>query len=218
MQPATDDAEFLVYGSGGFGREVAWLAEQATRPARIVSFIDDAATSATPNVNGIAVRTLDDCVRDHRGAEFVVAVGDPETRARLAERAEAAGLEAGTLVHSRVAMSRFVEIGAGSVICAGTILTVNIRLARHVHINLACTVGHDVVMEDFVTLAPGVNVSGCVRIERGAYIGTGASIINGTPDAPLVIGSNAVVGAGAVVTRDVAPGVIVVGVPAKPRR
>jgi acetyltransferase-like isoleucine patch superfamily enzyme len=62
-----------------------------------------------------------------------------------------------------------------------------------------------------------VKVSGRVRIGARAYIGTNASIINVDADAPLVIGDDAVVGAAACVTRNVAPGTTVVGVPAKPR-
>jgi len=113
-------------------------------------------------------------------------------------------------------MSRFVEVGRGSVITVGNILTVNVRLGQHVHVNLDCTIGHDAVLEDYATLAPGVHVSGWVFIKEGVYIGTGAVIINGTEDKPLEIGAYAVVGAGAVVTKDVPPGVTVVGVPAKP--
>ncbi|MGH7625559.1 MAG: hypothetical protein ACREOJ_09600 [Gemmatimonadaceae bacterium] len=114
-------------------------------------------------------------------------------------------------------MSRFVELGEGTIVCAGCILTVNIAIGRHVHLNLDCTIGHDAVLEDFVTLAPGVHVSGCVKIERGAYLGTGAVVINGTQVRPLVVGAGAIVGAGAVVTKNVSPGVTVVGVPARSR-
>jgi serine acetyltransferase len=85
-----------------------------------------------------------------------------------------------------------------------------------VQINLDCTVGHDVVMGDYTTLAPGVHVSGCVRFGQRAYVGTGATIINGTQDAPLIIGDDAVIGAGACVTKSVPTGLTVVGVPAKP--
>jgi acetyltransferase-like isoleucine patch superfamily enzyme len=81
---------------------------------------------------------------------------------------------------------------------------------------VGCTIGHDVTVDAFSTLLPGVRVAGCVRIGRGAYIGSGATIINGTPDKPLVVGDDAVVGAGACVTRSVAPGVTVAGVPARP--
>ena len=69
---------------------------------------------------------------------------------------------------------------------------------------------------DALRLAPGVHVSGWVRLGRRTYVGTGAAIINGTQEQPLVIGDDAIVGAGACVTRSVEAGVTVVGVPAKP--
>lgn len=83
-------------------------------------------------------------------------------------------------------------------------------------INLDCTIGHDVIMGDYTTLAPGVHVSGCVHFGQRVYEGTGAVIINGTQEAPIVIGDDAVIGAGPCDTKSVAPGLTVVGVPAKP--
>jgi sugar O-acyltransferase (sialic acid O-acetyltransferase NeuD family) len=120
-----------------------------------------------------------------------------------------------TLVHPRVEKSRWVTIGSGVVICAGNILTTNITIGDNVQINLDCTVGHDVQLAEYATLAPGVHVSGCVTVGRRVYIGTGAVIINGTQQEPLTIGDDAVVGAAACVTRSVAAGATVVGVPAK---
>ena len=209
--------ELFVYGSGGFAREVAWLAEHAAPPAHVAAYMDDDPARIGLLLGGVEVCPLTECARGRGGWRFVVGVGQPGTRATLAERAEAAGLEPIALIHRSVERSKSVEIGAGSVICAGSILTVDIRLGRHVQINLDCTIGHDCVLDDFATLAPGVHVSGNVRIERGAYLGTGACVINGGIDQPLVVGAGATVGAGAVVTRNVAPGATVVGVPAKPR-
>ena len=113
-------------------------------------------------------------------------------------------------------MSKRVEIGEGSIVCSGNILTTNIRLGKHVHLNLGCTVGHDAVLGNFATLAPGVHISGWVTLEPSVYIGTGASVINGVEGEPLIIGRNAVVGAGACVIRNVPPNTTVVGIPAKP--
>lgn len=204
-----------IYGAGGFAREVAWLAESEGHVP--VCFVTDDAGEHGQVLNGVPVLGLDDARARHADAALVVAVGDADLRRRLAERAAAAGFAFATLVDGSVRRSRWVQMGEGTVVCAGTILTTNITLGRHVQINLDCTVGHDVVMDDFATLAPGVHVSGWVRMEQGAYVGTGANIINGTAEAPLVIGAGAVVGAGACVTRSVPPGTTVVGVPARAR-
>ena len=77
-------------------------------------------------------------------------------------------------------------------------------------------VTHDCVVGDFVTLAPRVSVNGRVVIEDDVYIGTGATILPGNANAPITIGKGAVIGAHALVTRDVAPGATVVGAPARP--
>lgn len=215
--PITKRRSLWIYGAGGFGREVAWLAQSTREPWAPSGFIDDSAAESATSLNNIRVRSLQSCLEECRGGAYVVAIGHPEARIGVAARAEAAGLVAATLVHRNVESSDFVEVGDGTLICAGSVLTVNIRIGRHVHINLHCTIGHDAFIEDFVTLAPGVHISGFVRIERGAYLGTGAVVINGTREAPIVIGAGATVGAGAVVTRSVPPKSTVVGVPARPR-
>ena len=89
-------------------------------------------------------------------------------------------------------------------------MTTNIELGCHVIVNLACTIGHDSILEDFVTIAPGVNISGNVTIGTGTDLGTGSKIIQG-----ISVGSWTVVGAGAVVNRELPANVTAVGVPAK---
>lgn len=210
--------ELAIFGASGFAREVAVWAQTATWDGagfRLAGFIDEIDHDRT--VNGRQVLSLKEMAG--RAEVFVVAVGDPDLRARLADRAEAVGLRpAPPLVHpsSRVDPAS-ITVEDGAVICAGCTLTTDITLRRHVQVNLHCTVGHDVVLGEFATLAPGVHVSGKVEIGRGAYLGTGAVTVDGEYDAPLRIGDGAVVGAGAVVTRDVDPGTTVVGIPARSR-
>jgi sugar O-acyltransferase (sialic acid O-acetyltransferase NeuD family) len=149
-------------------------------------------------------------------AKVVGGVGAPKTREALMEKAASAGFNFETVIHPKVELSQWIEIGMGTVICAGNILTTNILLGKHVQINLNCTIGHDVIMEDYATLAPGIHVSGWVHIGKRVYIGTGAVIINGTEKHPILIGDDAIIGAGAAVTKDIPPNETVVGVPAKP--
>lgn len=202
-----------IYGAGGFAREVAWLAESAS--VQVACFIDDDPASHGRELNGIPVIGLGGARETFSDAAVVGGVGSPQTRRALMHKAAAAGFGFRTLIHPNVEMSRFVEVGEGTVVCAGNILTTNIRLGAHVQINLDCTVGHDAILDDYATLAPGVHVSGCVVLGKDVYVGTGANIINGSRDRPLVIGDGAVIGAGACVTKSIEPGATAVGVPAK---
>lgn len=211
-----NDSHLYIFGAGGFGREVAWLVEQVGRSGGTSFLVDDARHPTSPQ-NGVPVTLLEQ-VRVAPGDGFTVAIGDTAVRADKAALCEGIGLRPRTLIHPRVEMSRFVDVGEGSVICAGSIVTTNIRLGRFVHVNIDCTIGHDTVIGDFVTLSPGTHVSGNVVIEAGAFIGTGAVIINGRAGEPLVVGQGAVVAAGAVVTTSVAAGALVAGVPAARKR
>ena len=208
----------VIYGAGGFAREVAWLVESCSVDQsrfEVACLVDDNATSHEHRLNDIPVMSLNAAYRQFPTALAVGGIGSSQIRQRVMEKAAAIGFGVATFVHPRTARSRWITVGAGTVICAGCTLTTNIELGRHVQINLDCTIGHDVVMEDYVTLAPGVHISGQVRLGRRVYVGTGAVIINGTEAEPLIIEEDVTIGAGACVTRSVSRGETVVGVPAK---
>lgn len=208
--------KIAIYGASGFGREVAWLAESC-RDGRIVAcFIDDDEKKQGIVLNNVPVLSLEQAAEQHPDVKIVGGIGNPKIRELLMKKAAARGFCFDTLVHPRVEMSKWVEIGIGAVICAGNILTTNIRLGDHVQMNLDCTIGHDVVLDDYATLAPGAHISGCIQCGKRVYIGTGAVIINGTQEDPIVIGDDAIIGAGACVTKSIPAGQTWVGVPAKP--
>lgn len=209
----------IIYGVGGFGREVAWLIEQcadAGQNVEPICFVDDNSAYHGSIVNNLPVLSLADATQRYPHAAIAGGVGNPVLRQKLIGKAAAIGLQPITIIHPRVERSKWIEFGAGVLICAGNILTTNIVIRDHVQVNLDCTIGHDVIMSEYSTLAPGVHISGCVHLGKRVYIGTGAVIINGTPESPIVIGDDAVIGAGACVTKSVPPSTTVVGVPARP--
>lgn len=215
----------VVIGAGGFGREVVDVVEAVNEastaagqeaPWDLLGVADDAPTEA--NLARLADRgvpylgTLEELLAaDRAGMSYAVGIGSPAVRRRVAERCDAAGLEGAVLVHPSVTTGARVRIGAGSVLCAGVRITTNIELGRHAHINLNATIGHDTVIGDYVSLNPLASISGDCVLGSGVLVGVAGVVLNG-----IVVGDDAVVGGSACAVKDVEPGTVVVGVPARP--
>lgn len=216
----------MVVGAGGFGREVVDVVEALNAEARsagatdvpwdLVGVLDD--SPSPENLERLADRAvpflgaLDDFLAgDVAGVAYAVGIGSPAVRQRIAEKCDAAGLTAAALVHPSVTMGARVSVGGGSVLCAGVRITTNIEIGRHVHLNLNSTVGHDSVIEDYVSVNPLASVSGDCVLETGVLVGVGGILLNG-----VRVGRGAVVGGAACAVKDVEPGTTVVGVPARP--
>lgn len=174
-----------IVGKGGIGREVAGYAM---------------ALGMEP------VMFEHECHGIRNDRKTVIAIGDVEVRKRMA--AEFIQLDY-TVIEAGKSFG-LNKAGAGTIICPGTILTDNITLGIHCLINLNCTIGHDCIIGDFVTLSPGVNVSGNVTIGNGCYIGTNAVIRE-----KISICDNVVIGAGGVVVKDITEPGVYVGNPVK---
>ena len=206
---------FGIYGASGFGRETLPILRAQLRGSDAdFVFIDDGEGDA--QVNGIE-RVNWQQFLDWSAAEkqVVLAIANSEVRARLAARCAAVGIGLVQVRAANVVELDDVTIGEGAILSPFVTLTSNIRIGCNFHANIYSYVAHDCVIGDFVTFAPSVRCNGNVWIEDHAYIGTAAIIKQGQPGYPLTIGRGATVGMGAVVTRDVPPGVTVVGNPAR---
>ena len=204
----------IVYGAGGLAREVAQLALDASADGtqlELVGFLSDDTSVHGTSVAGLPILGDLSFLRKYPGRfDVAIGVGAPAVKRRLALRAADAARGFPTLVHPSVVRSDRIQIGRGVIICAMTVLTVDITIGDFATINLACTVGHDTVLSNYVTLAPGVNVSGNVHVGTGCDIGTGAKIIQARD-----LGAWSIVGAGAVVNTDILADSTSVGVPAR---
>lgn len=207
--------DIMIYGAGGFARELAsMLQDYCDTDYRVACFIDHDAPASGATMLDIPVITHDEAHRRFPEAKIVIGIGTPQTRERIA--AQLAGAQFPVVLHRTAQVARDVQPGHGSIICGNNIVSIGAHIGRHVIVNYNCTIGHDAVIGDFSALMGSVSVSGHVHVGKRVYIGTGAIILHGTSERPLVIGDDAVIGAGAVVTRAVEPKTIVVGVPAKP--
>ena len=209
---------YAVYGASGCGRGVMPLARAQLRrqgmPRERLVFVDDA--PASDAINGQRVLTYAQFLGEPASERSVVlAIANSTVREQLAVRCATDNVRSWSVTAQNVVVMDEVRIGAGAILSPFVTLTSNITVGMHFHANLYSYVEHDCIIGDFVTFGPGVQCNGNVVIEDHAYIGSGAVIKQGKPGRPLVIGKGAIVGMGAVVTKDVPPGVTVVGNPAK---
>jgi len=214
--PRPPENRLAIFGAGGHAREVAWLAEECWGEELALTFLIDEDAPSPGELNGIPVMRLREYADRYGGAPIAVAIGDPVLRKQCVDKCAAAGFGFVSLVHPRVDVSHWVTIGAGTIVCAGSVLTTNITIGQHVHINVGCTVSHDANIGDFSTLSPGVHLAGWVTLGRRVFLGTGAVIKNGASGRPITIGDDVIIGAGACVIGDVEKNEKVAGVPARP--
>jgi len=153
---------------------------------------------------------LQDIYKSGVGFAFI-AIGDNNERRKLYDKAIDAGFTVPTLIHPTAIVERDAVVGQGSVICMGARVGTLVRVGENSVINIGAIVDHECRLGKDVFIAPGVSIAGRVNVEDNTFIGIGVSIKE-----KVTIGKGAVVGAGAVVIGDVASGVTVVGVPARP--
>lgn len=210
----SDHLGHVVIGGSGFGRETldALMSDPAAGPT-CLGVVDDAPTSIT--LARLADRDVPylGTIREliSRGAHhYTVAIGDPAIRARVVALVDAAGWTPRTIVHPSALLGSRTVVAAGSVICAGAVVSTNVSLGRHTHINPGVIVGHDSRLEAFTSINPGAVISGEVTIGSGTLVGAAATVLQG-----LSICGATVIGAAACVTKDVTRPGVLVGVPAR---
>lgn len=210
---------FGVFGCSGFGREVMPLVKRKMDNCEKLHsffFVDDNKPELT--INGHPVLTFEEFCHLEGEKELTIAIANSQVRKTLYSQItnNKYNIKHLSIAAENVVVLDAVELGENYILSPFVTLTSNIKIGKGFHANLYSYVGHDCIIGDFVTFAPGVKCNGNVVIEDNVYVGTGAIIKQGKPGRPLIIKSGAVIGAGAVVTKNISENLTVIGNPARP--
>ncbi|SEQ12867.1 NeuD/PglB/VioB family sugar acetyltransferase [Microlunatus flavus] len=206
----------VLVAASGLAREVLAALAHDGCGFEVRGLLDDAPNLQGTTVGGFPVLGTLDVAAAHLDARFLVCAGKGSSRASIVERLTRLGVAQdgyATFVHPRASVPGTCRIGCGSVILAGTVLTTDVNVGRHVVAMPNVTLTHDDSVADFATLCAGVSLGGSVRVGRAAYLGMNSSVREHT-----TVGFDAVLGMGAALVADLPDGQTWVGVPARPRQ
>jgi len=207
--------KLVIVGAKGHAREILWTINECnikSKKYRVLGFIDDDKSLWKKSFDGIPVLGGLDWFSELKDDDIhcVVGIGDSKIRKKIVKNLEKRNIPFVTLIHPSVLYTDSVTFEEGTVIQAGSIITVDTKIGRHVLINMNCVIAHECKIEDFVTINPGAHVNGNSTIGEGSYIGTGV-----TMKQQIKIGKWSVIGAGTTLIDDVPDYSLYVGVPGK---
>lgn len=207
----------ILVGAGDFAREVIWMINEipAAQDWKLAGLIDDYPERAAEALrsNGFEQRVLG-TIADYlpqREDRFVCTFGRPKMKLAATERIVSRGGRFVNLIHPAASIGPGCTLGTGIIVCRNAVVTVNVSLGDHVHLNLAALCGHDAVIGEGSTLSANCVVMGNGVLGKGVFFGTSASVME-----HVCVGEFAVLGAGSVAFRNVPAGQTWLGVPAKP--
>jgi len=191
--------QYIIIGAGGHGAVVADILRK--RGYTVQGFLDDGIDIGAEVLGAKVLGKIDKC-KSYPDAMFIIAIGDNETRKKIAN---AYPVEFGSAIHPSAIIGEDVKIGRGTVLMAGAIINPRTVVGSHCIINTAASLDHDNIIESYVHISPGVTTGGDVTICENTHVGIGAVIRNG-----ITICPDAMIGAGAVIVKNITtPGVYI---------
>jgi sugar O-acyltransferase (sialic acid O-acetyltransferase NeuD family) len=203
-QSTNHDSRVCVIGAGGHAAVVASTLIAAGN--EVVAFYDDDPTTWGTMILGIPVVGPISALSATTCSHFILGIGSNATRKLLAEKLD---FKWATVVHPFAWVHPDVSLGKGTVVCAGAIIQPGAKIGSHVILNTKASVDHHCHVGDYAHIAVA-HLAGGASIGEGAFMALGCTVLPG-----IHVGAWATVGAGALVTKDVAPNTTVVGAPAR---
>ncbi len=196
--------KLMIIGASGHGKVIADIALNCGYEE--IAFLDD-----NPDVKSClgfpVVGVLSDADQ-YADADFVVAIGNSQTRKSIQTLLCDEGIHVVSLIHPDAVIGKNVMIGNGTVIMAGTVISPDTVIGEGCIINTGATVDHDNQIGDYVHVSVGSHLAGSVSVGQGTWIGAGATVSNN-----IYICSDVMIGAGAVVICDITEPGTYIGVP-----
>lgn len=140
---------------------------------------------------------------------FIPAIGRPIWRKKLVNQVIEMGGKFVNVIHPSSQLSKWTTIGKGAIVQGQCVFTPGMVIGDFFISNDNVSIGHNTIIGDFVQINPNVNIAGGCKIGNDVYIGVKATILSST------IGAGSVIGACALITKDVPENVIAKGIPAK---
>lgn len=194
----------VIIGAGGHGKVIADIVTASGDEVK--GFLDDGKVKDSDILEFKVLGKLQDYV-NYKDCSFVIAIGNPEVREKIAE---SLSVNWYTAVHPKAVVSKLgTKIGEGTVVMANAVINPDAEIGKHCIINTAAVVEHDNMLEDYVHLSPNAALAGTVKIGKSTHIGAGATVINN-----INITNNCIVGAGAVVVKNLSESGTYIGIPA----
>jgi sugar O-acyltransferase (sialic acid O-acetyltransferase NeuD family) len=206
--------QVLVFGIGGHANVVIDVIEKEGRysVSGVIDHRHQPFKSMAPFLGNYAHLGTDNDIGRLGIQHGIVAVGDNWIRKKIVTKILSLLPEFKfiTAIHPSAQIARGVEMSPGTVIMAGACINADTRIGAHCIINTRASIDHECVIEDFASIAPGVTIGGNVRVGYGSAVGLGASVIH-----KVSIGARSLIGAGAVVVKDLPENVVAYGVPCR---
>lgn len=203
----------VIIGAGTYGE--VYLAYLQEAGVEIVGFLDDDPKFIGANVRGVPVLggiAMLEIIKETYGVESVYCpLGNNKLRVKFLKKAKACGLKTPNYIHPSVCISPNVTIGEGVYILLGTCIMPHTVIKDYVMISMNVSLAHHNILDEGVFLSTGCNFGANIHAHKYAYCGIASTIMTGLHE----LGEECLIGAGAVVIRDVEPKAVMTGVPAK---
>lgn len=206
--------DIYIIGAGTYGEVMCELAQ--TIGYNVKAFYDEDEEKVNKVIMGIRViGKFSEANEDEiQGKKFIVAIGNNSVRYDLMTKINDLAGETPTLIHPLAVISPSAEIGEGVYIHANAYIWTSVKIANFCIISPNVVIAHHSVIEKACLVSTLSAVGASIKIAEKCFIGMGSTIMTGVSE----IGSNTIIGAGAVVVKNVESDSVYAGVPAKKLR